>query len=397
MKRISFGLLALCAAGIAAAQSSLTMFGVADAGISYYSASSRNALTGASVKQSQWALSSGGNATSRIGFRGTEDLGGGLAASFWLEAAVNLDNGTVGVSGVTSGTNLSTLFFNRRSTVSLSGPFGEFRLGRDYNPTFYNDTVFDPFGTNGVGSNLLFTLHSGAPLNDVNYIRASNAISYYLPGNLGGFYGFAMYGFPENTRVSGPFGARTDDRSGRYWGVRMGYARGPLDVAGAYGVSKASDTLALEREVKTANLAGSYDFGVAKAFAEISRVRDESTAGLASFTNRYDGMLIGVSVPVGASLIRASYAAVRYKADQPLAFGDEPRISKLSIGYTYNLSKRTALYATVARVRNRNDPFYNGRLASAALTAGGAPTYLTTAGMQARTATGYDFGIRHAF
>ena len=128
-----------------------------------------------SVKVSRRALANSGYNSSRLGFRGTEDLGGGLAASFWLEAPITNDDGATGVAS-----------FARRSTVSLSGGFGELRLGRDYTPTFWNDTVFDPFGTNGVGSNLINTANgfnaetygakdTGGFGGNQNYARASNS------------------------------------------------------------------------------------------------------------------------------------------------------------------------------------------------------------------------------
>ncbi|MBS0426723.1 MAG: porin, partial [Proteobacteria bacterium] len=143
-------LAALAVAGVASAQSSVTLFGIVDASISGYSSKSNLYMDPlvyladplayfgqpGSVKQSKTALANSGYNTSRIGFRGTEDLGGGLAASFWLEAGISNDDGKKGIDN-----------FNRRSTVSLSGGFGEVRLGRDYTPTFWNDTVFDPFGT----------------------------------------------------------------------------------------------------------------------------------------------------------------------------------------------------------------------------------------------------------
>lgn len=89
MKRILTATAALAAAGLASAQSSLTLFGVVDAGVSYQSATSRDLVTGATVKSSRTSLASSGYNSSRIGFRNTEDLGGGLAASFSLEAPVS--------------------------------------------------------------------------------------------------------------------------------------------------------------------------------------------------------------------------------------------------------------------------------------------------------------------
>jgi predicted porin len=114
----------LAAAGAASAQLSATLFGVMDA-TSRYASTSRDPVTGASRKVSQTAQATSCYNASRLGFRGTEDPGGGLAASFWLEAQLSNDNGGAGAPGVTNE------LFNRRSTVSLSGGFGEVRLGRD--------------------------------------------------------------------------------------------------------------------------------------------------------------------------------------------------------------------------------------------------------------------------
>ncbi|MGJ7538592.1 MULTISPECIES: porin [unclassified Variovorax] len=415
MKKSLVALAALAVAGVASAQSSVTLFGVVDASISGYSSTSRD-LNGATLanpfyvnqgsrKVSRTELSSGNYNSSRLGFRGTEDLGGGLAASFWLEAPITNDDGQTGVST-----------FARRSTVSLSGGFGELRLGRDYTATFWNDTVFDPFGTNGVGTNLIFTASNslnafngtaptavpGVPnVGTSNYVRASNVVGYFLPPNLGGFYGQVQYGFAEKTKYSP--GLSTPDvannsRQGRYVGGRFGYANGPLDVALAYGSSTVGDQyyVGTTTKVNTLNLGASYDFGPAKLFGELSKVKnkvDYEVTPLAGGRPDIDltGYLLGVTVPVGAGLIRASWSHVKYDYNQPtnpfvLNPGD-PKANKLALGYVHNLSKRTALYATIARVSNKN---------TAALTVGG-PAFVTTGGFTPKTSTGYDFGIRHAF
>src|SRR4051794_33733719 len=179
-------LAALAVVGVASAQSSVTLFGVVDAAVSGYSNKADNRFTGVGTTVNQTPMTNSGYNSSRLGFRGTEDLGSGLAASFWLEAGLNNNDGSGNAEG-------GGLMFNRRSTVSLSGPFGEIRAGRDYPPTYWNDTVFDPFGTNGVGSSLIDTASSAT--GDRNYVRASNSIGYFLPPNLGGFYGQFMYAF----------------------------------------------------------------------------------------------------------------------------------------------------------------------------------------------------------
>src|ERR1700756_2355520 len=106
MKKTLTAFAALAVCGLASAQSSVTLCGVAAAGGTYQSNSARDPITGQSNTQSKWSLGNSGYNSSRIGFRGTEDLGGGLAASFWLEAPITNDDGATGIST-----------FSRRSTV----------------------------------------------------------------------------------------------------------------------------------------------------------------------------------------------------------------------------------------------------------------------------------------
>ncbi len=384
MKKSLTALAALAVTGLASAQSSVTLFGVVDAGMSYQSATSRSATTGLTSKQSQWSVSNSGYNSSRIGFRGAEDLGGGLAASFWLEAPLSNDDAS------------NAIAFTRRSTVSLSGGFGELRLGRDYLATFWNDTVFDPFGTNGLGSSVINTVSGSSALGNTNYVRASNMVGYFLPPNLGGFYGQFQYGLNENVKTSATdTTAATSSSAGRYVGGRFGYANGPLDVALSVGQNIAVDTTTLTRKIQTINLGASYDFGPVKLFGELSNVKNKFDLAAGDTHDTYNGYLIGASVPVGAGVIRASYSTVRYNEGAAGITGEDPRANKFAVGYVHNLSKRTALYATVARVNNRNDAAYTGSL-TAASTTGYGSTGVSYSGVP-RSSTGYDFGIRHAF
>jgi predicted porin len=431
MKKSLVALAAMAVAGIASAQSSVTLFGVVDAGVSYYTNKTENAF-GQGFKSSQWAASSSGYNSSRLGFRGTEDLGGGLAASFWLEAGLNNDTGAgqtiPGLAATSNGGG--GLTFNRRSTVSLSGAFGEVRIGRDYTPTFWNDTVFDPFGTNGVGTNLISTANgfssSGAITNGFTannqYVRASNSVGYFLPPNLGGFYGQFMYAFNENTQYDPgtltPPGAAAlianpalaaignNARAGRYIGGRVGYANGPLDVAISYGESTTSSNffLGTTNNLDQGSIGASYDFGVVKLFGEYSDAKvkvDDSRITLAGAFGvsepRAKGWLLGATVPVGPGLIRVAYSAVKYDntlgaRNQVFGVFDDPKADKFAIGYVHNLSKRTALYATAAVINNKD---------GADLLLGG-PQYVqpvagVTGPLTPKTSVGYDFGIRHAF
>ncbi|MDM0108441.1 porin [Variovorax sp. J22R24] len=440
MKKSLVALAALAVAGVASAQSSVTLFGVVDAAVSGYSNKTEDVF-GNSVTTKATKLTNSGYNSSRLGFRGTEDLGGGLAASFWLEAGINNDDGTgQTISGLgPTAQGGGGLTFNRRATVSLSGAFGEVRLGRDYTPTFWNDTVFDPFGTNGVGTNLISTANgynsgnasnSGFTINN-QYVRSSNSIGYFLPPNLGGFYGQFMYAFNEKASLDPgvliqptiPAGAVfNDSRTGRYIGGRVGYANGPLDVA----ISYAETTLASQfyqgttNKLDSGSIGASYDFGVVKLFGEYAKsdTKVESSApfpttvaGAFGFREPgADGWLLGVTVPVGPGLIRAAYSAVDYKNTTVPGqfFGlPDPKASKWALGYVHNLSKRTALYATVAYIDNKNgsdltignSPEYFGNAPATVAGPGGTVVAnpLFVPGLTPKSSMGYDFGIRHAF
>jgi len=427
MKKSLVALAALAVVGAASAQSSVTLFGVVDAAISGFKNTSETPF-GISASTTKTAMTSSGYNSSRLGFRGTEDLGGGLAASFWLEAGINNQNGTGAATG-------GGLDFNRRSTVSLSGAFGEVRLGRDYTPTFWNDTVFDPFGTNGVGTNLISVANGGTgnPQNsgfqqNPNYVRANNSIGYFLPPNLGGFYGQFMYAFNNKTGitpggltppgsaaiVNNPALALIPDnaRVGRYIGGRVGYANGPLDVALSYGESTVASNYyaGSTTNLDTWNLGASYDFGVVKLFGEYSNNKQNTSLQVNAF-NPFgttkpgaNGGLIGVTVPVGAGLIRASYSGVKYNnlalnvlGTNSNVFGfnnNQPKADQFAIGYVYNLSKRTALYATFSYINDKD---------GASLIVTNGPVFYTgtiTGGIGAAVpqhSYGYDLGMRHAF
>jgi predicted porin len=311
-------------------------------------------------------MTNSGYNSSRLGFRGTEDLGGGLSASFWLEGDLTVDDGTSG-----------GFRFLRRSTVSLAGGWGELRFGRDYTPTFWNMTVFDPFGTNGVGANIGHKVRAGgtavpsglAAVVDPNYVRASNMVGYFLPPNLGGFYGQINYAFDEQT---------TGDQ-GQYIGGRIGFASGPFNVAAAYGQTDGSSpVVAATPDVDNWNIAGQWDFGMAKLMGIYD---DAEYDGGAVGTADLKTWVIGGLIPVGAGEIRLSYG--RSKLELP--GGGEPEVDQWAIGYVHNLSKRTALYATYARLSN------DGGLAIPIQASG------TPAGVANSSSSGFDIGIRHSF
>ena len=154
-------------AGAAAAQSSVTLFGVIDVAARYTKAN------GQDTKQ----LSNDGSSSSRIGVRGVEDLGGGLKAGFWLEGALAADTGTAD----------SSRFWGRRASVSLMGDFGEVRLGRGKTSTRLVVDDFDVYTTTGLGDVTRTYSLLGSGIDTFN--RADNLVQYFLPADLGGVYG----------------------------------------------------------------------------------------------------------------------------------------------------------------------------------------------------------------
>jgi predicted porin len=398
MKKSLIALAVMAAAGAASAQSSVTLFGIVDATFNH--ASADNAAGRVHINR----LTNSGYNSSRLGFRGTEDLGGGMAASFWLEAGFNNDDGTGAATNVnnqpsgagTAPVGTQGLTFNRRSTVSLSSGWGELRLGRDYVPAFWNHTLFDPFGTNGAGAFTNLSQRLGGLAGVPTVTRASNSVGYFLPANLGGIYGQAMYAFGENVRPTVP---ASTERDGTHIGFRLGYGSGPFNVAAGYGRTRATagivtgagtifgltpaEIAAVTAAVSSGkytnwNLAGSWDFGIARAMAQYQREKvdlDAGAAGSGDVKNKV--WLIGALVPVGAGEIRVSYA--RAKLDDDVA-----KANQIAIGYVHNLSKRTALYTTFARLNNSGD---DANFASS----GFRPT---RPGGDVR---GFDLGVRHSF
>lgn len=382
--------------GLAQAQSSVTLFGIVDAGYeSVRTASGR--VSG---------LAPSGNSASRLGFRGTEDLGGGLSASFWLEAALAINSGisNSGTSpnnqnGVASNVAGGGLTFGRRATLSLNSAAGELRLGRDYVPTFWNLAVFDPFGVAGVGTLIATYAALGASGggSGATSVRSSNSISYFLPANLGGLYGQASYAFGNNadTASATAYGSSSVNikDNGNYAGARVGYAAGPVNVAAAHGrrsyqagTNSTANLLGMPitgGNYTDTNLGGSYDFGVLKLMGTVTR-QQVADVGSPGNTASIKGWSLAFNAPVGAGNWIAQYGVVKVGG---------ARADKWAVGYVYNLSKRTALYTTWAHVGNQG-----GASMTAGSFSGGSLVPAGTASSNANgSSSGFDLGIRTTF
>ena len=344
-------------AGAASAQSSVTVYGIVDLGFD----SSDNGSPAGRTN----GIKSGGQSASRIGFKGTEDLGGGLNALFQLEATIAADTGTAFASG-----------FNRIATVGLqSKAFGAVNLGRQTSVIKDSYDQIDPFGDGGSIAPISAIFFNGALTGDAG--RISNSVKYSTP-TFGGFKASTSYSFGE---VAGDTGANSA------FGIGAGYVNGPLNLQAAYNKTDASTPVgtAVNSAFTTSDaelyfLGGTYNFGVVKlhgAYAE-----NRTTAAATNVETKFRNYLVGVSVPLGAAgNLFASYST---NENTNVNNTDAERIAVM---YTYDLSKRTNLYTGYSHTSNDN----GSRIGLL----GAAPSATNAAAGE--SASAFNVGVRHKF
>lgn len=341
----------------AQAQSSVTVWGVADAAARHVSNKGRGSIN---------SLVSGSNSTSRISFRGVEDLGDGLSAGFHLESGILLDVGNPASA---------TQFWDRRSTVSLmSRAAGEMRIGRDFVPSYVNWGRYDPFSyvgvagaNNFVSATPLGAIRSAFGSNPNTTVRSSNAIQYLLPGGIGGIEGGLMVAFDEKgTAANGQH---------KVLGARLGYASSSWGVSVAH--TRSENDLTLNGAHKDSVIGGNLAIGPVR----LSAAYREFKYAQAKQAN----LLVGAILPVGdVGELKASVNRANLSGRVGAVGIDANDATQWGLGYVHNLSKRTALYASYARIANK-----------------GAATFVVPGGPAGiaggQTSTGYEAGMRHSF
>jgi len=392
MKKTLIAFAALSAiAGIAQAQSSVTLYGLVDANLtSQKSNVVVGAGAGASVQSiTQTKIDSAGLNGSRWGMRIREDLGGGMAAVANLESGFNLDTGAIAAN----------LLFGRRANVGLATGFGTVTLGR--NSSSYDDvsadhammgqSIFDPSNVNnGIAVNSLVTPATalGTVAGNAAFLtksfnqastwvgfqtRFNNSIKYISP-NFGGFSGSAMYAFGEDKTLA--VGAS------RTVSANLKFANGPLLISGGYQTEGGTRTAAgAKPALENALLSVAYDLGVAKIGAGFNRAKYKDV-NLAAGNNLGAGAIaaqkeysLSVAVPLGATTLSAGVAQSK---------GDTlGKSTGYGIQALYALSKRTTLYTGVASSKTYD------RLAAS--TRQIAPTSNIDRNTQ------YALGVRHTF
>jgi len=298
----------------ALAQSSVTVNGVLD-----LFAGPRQLAGAQRIKR----VDSGGMTTSRWGFEGNEDLGGGLKAQFAMTGFIRMDTGQVG-------RNDTDAFWQRYAYVGLQSGAGTVRLGRQTTPTFASAIRFSPFAESTVFAPYLLHLYAPAqpllaPINPLDS-AASNAVTYASPVfggvSLSGLYSF---GEQDNSGINrSSFGAN--------------YAGGPFSASLTTERTKIAGQFAANAN-KLVNVQGgvSYDLGVLKLFGQASRTTLDLIAG---GDRKFSTYQLGTSVPVGLGAVLLSFAQTQ--KDEP-ALADIRRRTA-ALGYDHALSKRTDLY-----------------------------------------------------
>lgn len=410
-------LIGCCSATAALAQTSLTLYGIADAGVQV----SRFG------NGTQYNLASGIADGSRLGFKGTEDLGGGYKAIFTLESRIELDtgdnrNGFLGknpdfallrgapLPAATSlalatalGANNAVVnsngaLFDRTAMVGLVTPVGAVMLGRMYTPAYEIGAMADTFETGTAGGWGSITTGTSALYTPGVAIRTSNAIQYrlQLPSGIG-----ASLVYSPEERASGSLGV-----SNRFLGANLKYDANGLNVGIGYNTEK--DPFGV-RSLRTGVIGGSYTMGNMKFFAGYMNMKNDNpglafaltptittalgTAGaalvptvLTTITSNArldaDSVSIGMHYRIGAGRVMGAVAHTR---NDLVADSD---VTLYSIGYDHNLSKRTDVYVFFARANNEANAQY-------ALGGAGYSGGFTTRGGQ--DASALQFGVRHRF
>jgi len=347
MKKTLLALAAIAASSAAFAQSSVSLYGVVDASL--------ESVKGSDTTVSR--VSSDNLATSRLGFKGTEDLGGGLKANFVLETALKSDTGAQGNSA---------RFFDRAAWAGLAGGFGELRLGRQD-----SSAGLLAGNTSLLGAQAYDDLKIAKTYAGDGYRRLDNAVTYLLPTLVKGLSAQVQYSTQADSTVTG--GESYGNDRGKTWGFNVAYAADGV-VAGVGYVNGKFNPAGSVKDTGVLAYAG-YDFAVAKLTGYYNMDKQTDAAEIRR--------LIGVRLDVPVSKEFAVQASVSKVKNTTLATrGDDDNATIVAMKGVYSLSKRTAVYGLFTNVNNSD----NANLVVSGATAGFG-----------KTSRGLAVGVSHQF
>jgi len=415
MKKSLLAVAAMTAfAGAAQAQSSVTVYGIVDVGYLGTTASTKN-LAGVETKTTTNQFTSGNEATSRLGFKGVEDLGGGASALFTVEMGLNIaDAALTGTSGIKTNYELTSnkggsTIDNRQSFVGLKkNGIGQFTLGRQYTLNYDLQASNSPTNNAVMPGNVLYpnrgAAQSGADSDAAMTLRASNALI-LKSDTFAGFSGQAMYAMAnKNQTDTGAVNTGTQNWNG--WGLRGNYTWNKLFVGASYqsfktnyvnGVSSAAaninaglqpnqiSTVAagttaalapINVSDKQTDVVATYDFGILKAYAgwagrKIQNDYSTTDTQAAAQVNR-NAQMIGVRSFITPTI--EAYGAVGNGKIKATVASTYANFTGWQVGSNYYLSKRTNLYAIYGSQTTTSNNV-NGAASNAAYSVGVRHTF----------------------
>jgi predicted porin len=365
------------------AQSSVTLYGLIDAGISYVN----NSKT-ATGHDNLFKYDDGVAQGSRWGLRGTEDLGGGLKALFVLENGFNSGNGTLGQGGA---------LFGRQAYVGLSKDgIGSLTFGRQY--SFSTDYLGGNYSTGGQTVAGNYAYH----INDVDQLtssRINNAVK-FSSANFAGLTFGAMYGFSNQAGAfAGAPTVGTTAGSSRAYSFGVNYANGPFGVGAAYtdirfpgqatpafSTAMANVTTGTVRDLRTFGVGGRYSIGAATLWALYTNTRFEPITGGSTTFAAYEAGAKYAFTP--ALTAGAGYTYMH------LSNANTGHWNQVDLSVDYALSKRTDVYALgIYQIASG----HNAATGDVQAQIGSSTSYFNTSGTGSDNQLAFRVGIRHKF
>jgi predicted porin len=379
-------LIALAIAGMAAApafaQSNVTIYGIADVYYGYGKTDDGNKFSG---------INSGGLSGSRLGFKGTEDLGNGLKALFVYElGTVNVDS-----NSSTSGAGFNR---TRQTYVGLGGNWGTAVAGRLQSPGYdfgvkydtFGAAVFSPVGQLSTGGDMTISGRNSFVAGNYD-TRLDNAAAYISP-SFGGVTLKAAYAFGEQikTKEEAGYGVK---KPANAWALAADYDNGPLSVGAVWhdlNGQEAHVTGLREDQTEWA-LGASYDFTVVKLTATYQQAKNKTRGdNIDGTTVKSKLWNIGAAIPVGPGAVKVAYADWRQNQEQCGTTADPAncRARSWAVDYEYGLSKRTTAYVGYSQVKNKNsNDFVLTNISG----------WRTTGDSSSPKSSQLGFGVRHVF
>lgn len=333
---LALALLGAYAAG-AYAQSSVTIYGIIDESVAKGNGGTAGSGGVAALGTSKaWQVRDGGPG-SRLGFRGNEDLGGGLSAQFLIEHRFSPDTGSTNTG--TQAAAASTFWFGGSYVQLTSSMVGSVYFGRWYSPAFWVSLKTDPFGYGGIAQVGALTFANYTNPSAVGLgARTTNTVGYKTP-NWGGFTANVAVGLGEN------------GTAGRDTGVNVEFTSGPIYAGLAYDkISGGTPTFSATSGAVDGNsliVAGfAYNFGFMRPMVSYATSETRTNSLVDS-----DALSFGLTAPAGPGLIKAHYTMRNTDAAPLAGVAADVKLKKLGIGYDYFLSKRTKVYADYTQIK----------------------------------------------